>query len=127
MTNNHTRAQARKGELTLSSTTTDSPLLPIEQIERLKEIAPHRVEWVFEQTQIESSARRTETKRINTMLFVERMAGLVFALVVALIGLGSSVYLALHDREITASIIGGGTLVGLVTAFVAGRRSEAKK
>ena len=127
MTNSHTKMQARKGQVDVSSTTTDSPILPIEQIERLKEIAPHRVEWVFDQTQVESTNRRTETKRINTMLFVERMAGLIFALLISILGIGAAVYLALQGKEITASIIGGGTLVGLVTAFVAGRKQEAKK
>lgn len=127
MANNHTKMQARIGRVDVSSTTTDSPILPIEQIERLREIAPHRVDWVFDQTQIESDSRRTETKRINTMVFVERMAGLFFALLVSILGIGAAVYLALQGKEITASIIGGGTLVGLVTAFVAGRKQEPKK
>lgn len=127
MASNHTRVQARRGEVALSSTTTDSPILPIEQIERLQQIAPHRVDWVFDQTQLESEGRRIETKRINTMVFVERMAGLVFALVIAILGLSAAVYLAMQGHEVTASIIGGGTLVGLVTAFVAGRKQESKK
>ena len=127
MSNSHTKVQARRGQVDVSSTTTDSPILPIEQIERLREIVPHRVEWVFDQTQIESNSRRTETKRINTMLFVERMAGLIFALLISVLGVGSAVYLALQDKEITASIIGGVTLVGLVAAFIEGRKQEAKK
>ena len=127
MSNSHTKVQAGRGQLNVSSTTTDSPILPIEQIERLREIAPHRVDWVFDQTQIESNSRRSETKRINTMLFVERMAGLIFALLISVLGVGSAVYLALQDKEITASIIGGVTLVGLVAAFIEGRKQEAKK
>lgn len=127
MASNHTRARAHKGEVVVSSTTTDSPILPIEQIERLKEIAPHRVDWVFDQTQLESESRRSEAKRINTMVFIERMAGLTFALAVAIIGLGAAVYLAIQGKEVTASIIGGGTLVGLVTSFVAGRKQPEKK
>lgn len=127
MANNHTRMQAARGNVAIQSTTTDSPILPIEQIERLQQIAPHRVDWVFEQTQLESDGRRSETRRVNTMVFAERMAGLVFALLVAIVGLGAAVYLAMQGHEVTASIIGGGTLVGLVTAFVAGRKQEAKK
>lgn len=124
MANNHTRAQAKRGgDVTVSSTTTDSPILPIEQIARLKEIAPHRVDWVFDQTEAESKARRSEIKRINTLVFAERVAGLVFALLVAIAGLGAAVYCAFLGREITASVIGGATLVGLVTAFIAGRKA----
>ena len=121
--NRHTSAKANKDGLTLSSTTTDSPILPIEQIARLKELVPDRVDWVFVQTELESKCRREENKRINSMMFIERMAGLVFALLIAGAGLGAAVYLAMNGHEVTASIIGGGTLVGLVTAFIAGRKS----
>ena len=95
----HTSAKANKDGLVLSSTTTDAPLLPIEQIARLKELAPERVDWVFHQTEIESTDRRSEVRRINTMTFIERMAGLVFALLIAIIGLGAAVYLAMNDMK----------------------------
>ncbi|WP_161499866.1 hypothetical protein [Rhodoferax sp. TS-BS-61-7] len=127
MSGKHTQVRANRNEVAVSHTTTDSPLLPIEQIERLQAIAPHRVEWVFDQTQIESEARRKETRRINTMIFMERIAGLVFALVISLIGLGAATYLALSGSEVPASIIGGTTLVGIVTAFVAGKKSDTSK
>lgn len=120
----HTQLKASRNEVAVSHTTTDSPLLPVEQIARLKEIAPARVDWVFEQTQIESESRRNETRRINTLIFVERLSGLVFALLIALVGLGAATYLAMNGREITASVIGGTTLVGLVTAFVAGKKGN---
>lgn len=122
----HTKVSARNGqnEVAVSTTVTDAPLLPIDQIERLKEIAPDRVEWLFDQTQIESENRRSENKRINTMLFLERIAGLVFALLVACAGLYTALQMALAGREVAASVVGGATLVGLVTAFIAGKRQQ---
>lgn len=125
MASRHTSASAhsRDTEVRVSQTTTDSPLLPVEQISRLRDLAPERVDWIFEQTEIEAEFRRTETRRINTMTFVERMAGLLFALLVAVFGLGVSAYLALNGHEVTASIIGGTTIVGLVSAFILGRNS----
>lgn len=126
MANSHTRLQADKGGVNVSSTTSDSPILPIEQLDRLREIAPNRVDWVFEQTEAESRFRRMENHRINTMTFTEHILGLVFALLIAVFGLGAAVYLAMHDKEVTASIIGGGTVVGLVTAFIAGRNKPSK-
>jgi uncharacterized membrane protein len=127
MASKHTQVRAKSGELAVSSTTTDSPLLPIEQIERLQQILPNRVDWVFDQTQIESEERRKELKRINTMVFIERIAGLIFALVIAIVGLGAATYLAMNGHETPASIIGGTTLVSLVTAFIAGKKSDSKK
>lgn len=126
MANRHTHASARspKGaEVALSETTTDAPLLPIEQLARLKEIAPEKLEWMFQKTEQEIEFRHTETRRVNTMTFIDRMAGLVFALLVAAGGIGGAIYLAMHDKSWVAAIIGGATLVGLVTAFIAARRS----
>jgi len=97
------------------------PLIPVEQLAKLKEIAPDRVDWIFEQTQLESEFRRTETKRIHTFTFVERICGLLFALLIAMCGLGSSVYCAINGFQVVASVIGGATLVGLVTAFIVGK------
>ncbi len=125
MANNHTKAHARRnGDVLLHSTTTDSPILPIEQIERLKQIAPDRVDWIFEQTTLESTSRRSERKRINTLIFVERILGLFCALMVAMLGLGAAVYCAYIGKEIAASVIGGATLVGLVSAFIVGRHNN---
>ena len=101
MANNHTKAHARRnGEVTLHSTTTDSPILPIEQIERLKQIAPDRVDWVFEQTTLESTSRRSERKRINTLIFAERILGLVFALLVAMLGLEPQFIVPISGRKL---------------------------
>lgn len=121
-----TRVQAKSGndELAVSTTTTDAPLLPIEHLERLKQVAPHRVDWVFDQTALESEHRRSEHKRVNTLVFIERIAGLVFALLVAILGLGLATFLAINGRELTASIIGGATLVGLVATFIVGKHSS---
>jgi len=90
---------------------------------KLKELAPERIDWIFHQTEIESNFRRSEHRRINTLAFAERLAGLVFALLVAIIGLGIAAYLAINGKDVVGGIIGGATLVGLVTAFIAGRRS----
>jgi hypothetical protein len=52
MESNHTRAQKNKsGDVLVQSTTTDAPLIPVEQISKLKEIAPSRVYLIFEQNQ----------------------------------------------------------------------------
>ncbi len=124
MASRHTNARANKDEVVVSSTTTDSPILPVEQIARLQELAPHRVDWVFEQTQIESETRRNENIRINTLVFIERIAGLILAFLVAAMGLGAAAYCATINQPIVASVIGGTTLVGLVTAFIAGRKQS---
>ena len=74
-----TTAQLRNKDqhITVSQQETDAPVLPIAQIERLKEIHPERVDWVFEETTKEGSFRRSEMKRVNSMIFIERILGMI--------------------------------------------------
>ena len=50
--------------------------------------------------------------------------GQIFGSIVALAALGTSAFLGYHGHSIAAGIVGGTTVVGLVTVFVTGRRSS---
>jgi hypothetical protein len=127
MANNQTRVNAKQGgDLAIHSTTTDSPLLPIEQIERLQQLVPHRVEWVFDQTTKEADARRGENHRINTFVFLEFLIGQIFGFLIAVAGLGAAVYCAMLGQSVVAAVIGGTTVVGLTLAFITGKKPRAK-
>ena len=108
----------------MSDHETDSPLLPIGQLEKLKEIAPERVAWVFDETT--GDFRRGETRRVNTLVFTERIIGLGSGLTIGCTALWASYVLAMNGHDLVASIIGGTTVIGLVSAFVFGvkRRTE---
>lgn len=118
-------SKSKDHELTVHDHQTDSPLLPIPQIERLHAIRPDKVDWVFEQTESEALARRKEAHRVNTFIFFERILGVVFAFLLGAGGLAGSIWLAGQGKEIAASAIGGVTLVSLVSAFIySGKRKE---
>jgi len=116
-------AKSDNHELTVHDHESDSPLLPIAQIERLHKIRPDRVDWVFAQTEQEAAARRTEAVRTNTFIFAERIIGILCAFAIGICGLAGSIWLAYQGKEIAASSIGGVTLASLVSAFIySGRR-----
>lgn len=117
-------AKSHDQELTLQDHETDTPILPVDQIERLHAFRPDRVDWVFDQTEIEARARRTETRRLNTLIFAERIMGLFCAFMIGLSGLGGAIWLASTDHELAASSIGGVTLVSLVSAFIYANRKK---
>lgn len=125
-----TTAQIRDKDrhMTVSAHESDAPLLPMSQIERLHELCPERVPWVFDETSKESEFRRTETARINTLVAAERLGGIVAGLVIACVALYTSYHLAMAGHDAVAGVIGGTTVVGLVSAFVIGarRRPPAK-
>jgi hypothetical protein len=128
MANHQTTVQAKTngGELTLSQHSTDSPILPTAQLERLHSFRPDKVDWVFDQTQQEAEHRRTQDRRVNVFIFVERIVGQVFGLLVALAGLAAAAYMATHGAPTAGAVVGGTTLVSMVTAFIVGRTAGSK-
>lgn len=118
----------KERQMTVSAHESDAPLLPIAHIEKLHQIAPDKVAWVFDETSKEGDFRRSETRRINTLVFVERMAGILSGLTIGGGALYAAVHLALAGHDTVAGVIGGTTVVALVSAFVIGakRRPPAK-
>ena len=121
MSNEQTRVHATNpdgGQLSVSRTTTDSPILPAGNLQQLQQIDPKLVQWVVEQTEKEANFRRIESRRINSFIFTERILGVIVGGVVAIAGLVVSAYVAIQGHEWAASIIGGATLVAIVTVIV---------
>lgn len=110
--------------LTVSQHDTDAPVLPVAQLERLNQFYPEAVPWVINEASIEGQFRRSETRRINTFVFIERLAGIIAGLTVAIVSLTVAYQLAMAGREGVAAIIGGTTVVALVGAFIYGRKKS---
>lgn len=126
-----TTAQLRNKEshVTVSQHETDAPVLPIAQIERLHAIYPARVDWVFDETTKEGDFRRSEVRRVNSMVFVERILSMLAGLAIGVVALYTSYQLAMNGHDWVAGVVGGTTVIGLVSAFVIGvkRRGATKK
>lgn len=122
-----TTAQLRNKDshLTVSQHETDAPIIPMAQLAQLKELHPERVDWVFQESSKEGDFRRAETRRVNTFVFVERFSGIVAGLMIGAIALRASYQLAMAGHDWVAGIIGGTTVVGLVSAFVIGSSRKA--
>lgn len=105
-------------ELVVQDNHSDSPLLPIAAIERLQQIRPDRVDWVFEQTQIEAETRRKEACRTNTFIFIERLLGLIGALIIGITGVAGGVYVGLHGNPWLGGVIATATISTLAVAFI---------
>ena len=118
---NQTNVRAKNGDTDISLThhQSDSPILPVTQIERLYQINPARAEWVFDQTQIEAENRRDQANRRDWLVFIERMLGLSVVAVLC----GGAIYiaylLALAGHELPAVAIGSTAPIGLFGAFFA--------
>ena len=111
------------GELTHQHHETDSPLLAVEQLERLNKFKAEAVDWVILQTEIEANHRRKQENRINLFIFWERFLGLICALVIGLFGIGIGSWLVAKGLIWGASIACI-AIVGLVTVFARQNRDK---
>jgi hypothetical protein len=120
----HVKAQNQNGNsLQLTQHETDSPVLPVAQLEQLHAFRPDLVDWVKDQTEQEAISRRERRNRVDMFILIERLSGLVAGLLISCVGIGAAVYLALSGQPAVASVIGGGTLVGLVAVLVQGKKA----
>lgn len=124
MTNKQTTAKVNRqsGDLTVQQHETDSPILPVPQLEQLQRFKPEAVDWVIAQTQIEGDARRSETHRINTLVFIERLIGQICAFLIGLAGVVGGAYVAVNGQPWAGTVIAGAALTGLAVVFLTGKK-----
>lgn len=102
------------------------PIPPPEILQGFENIVPGSAERILRmaeengkhQRELESKALDGTYKTIKT--------GQIFGFIIGIVALLSSVVALFLGSEIAASIIGGTTVVGLVTVFVTGRFIESK-
>ena len=120
----HANLKGKHGDLTVHQHETDSPVIPVAQIEQLHQFRPDRVDWIFEQTQAEAEYRRTEAHRVNTFIFIERLVGQVFALLIGVTGIVGGVYTAVRGQPTAGGTIAGWAITGLAAVFLTGRAKK---
>lgn len=118
------RANRNTGDLTVQQHETDSPILPVPQLEVLHGFRPDAVDWVINQTQIEAEHRRAEDKRINSFIFIERLIGQIFAFLIGLSGVIGGAYVALQGQPWAGGVIATASLTGLAVVFLTGKKSS---
>lgn len=128
MANRHTNAKVTRqkdgnSELTLSEHETDSPIVPVAQLERLHTFKPDAVDWVISQTQIEAEHRRKETSRINGFIFTEHLIGQIFALIIGTVGIGAGSWVAVSGQQWAGGTIATAAITGLAVVFLTGRKN----
>lgn len=121
MASKHVKAQAKDNngnEIAIASINSDSPLLPVEQLEKLHQFRPDLVDFVIRETEAESQKRRIEGSRINIFTFIERITGLVFSLIIGLVGISGSIYLGLQGHDWLTGTLGTVTIGTLAVAYL---------
>jgi hypothetical protein len=103
---------------------TDALILPIPQLEVLHKFRPDLVDVVVQETQAEAAHRRTQESRINTFIFIERLLGQVFAIVLAGLGIAGAIYAGLNGQPWLGGVIATVT-VGTLAVTMLKRPNKA--
>ena len=115
---NHTQVKAvsnQGDQFQLQHTSTDSPILPVESMRELMAINPKLVDFVVEETRKEAAYRRSEQKKVDWFIFIERIAAIGAPVLVAIVGLVLSAAVIYYGHDWAGVAIGGASLGTIVT------------
>jgi hypothetical protein len=123
-THTTTDVQDEATQIQVRHISTDAPIFPIEMLERMHTFRPDLVDKVIDLTSSEANFRRTESKRINTLTFIERLIGQVAATTIGLSSVGGGIYLVLTGHDWAGAAIVATGIGGLAIALVSGKRNS---
>lgn len=113
------RAKSANGsELAVSSHESDSPILPVAQLEQLHSFRPDLVDFVVKQTELEAEHRRNRTRRVDRYILGERICGMICAVAVCGIGVVGGGYVGLQGQPLLGGTIATAALGTLAVAFI---------
>ncbi|MDQ7785770.1 MAG: DUF2335 domain-containing protein [Desulfomonilaceae bacterium] len=102
------------------------PLPPPAVLEKYNQAVENGAERVFKQFEITSEHTRQMDWYLVRAGVRESVLGQIFGFAIGLAAMTASCYAISQGAETAASVIGGTTVIGLVTVFVLGRKSSRK-
>ena len=110
------------------------PIPPSKEMAQYGQIDPSFPHRILEMAELEQRHRhKIETSDMDYSAefarksFIERRISQIFALIIAIFVTGCGTYLILNGHPVAGSVVSGTCLVGLVSAFIAGRAIKADK
>lgn len=95
-------------------------------LKQFDDVLPGTAERIIAMTEKEGEHRRNLEKEIVNSEFKTQKMGIIFGFMIALIGIVGSVVLAFYDKIIASTVLGGSTLVSLVSVFIKGINQKNK-
>ena len=103
------------------------PLPAPESLEKYNKILPDGAERIMRMAENQSNHRISIENIVISGQVKQSGRGQIFGLIIAFVAIGASILLSMFGHEIVAGIIGGGSVVGLVTVFVVGRKEQKEQ
>jgi uncharacterized membrane protein len=103
------------------------PVPPPEILEKYNRIVPNAAERILSMAEKQGEHRQFLEKVVIKSDSRNSLLGLIFGLIVGLAGMGCGVFCIINGHQIGGGILGGTTIVGLVSAFIYGSRSRKQE
>ena len=128
MTNRTTNvAVAKSGDKFMAAVQeqhSDAPLLPVKDIQALKDVCPDAVQLILDETRKEAEFRRRVTEKEQGKYYFQRGMGQVFALIIGLAGIAGGVYCVRLDYPNAGGTIASLAIVSLALAFLGRKQGK---
>jgi len=103
------------------------PLPSPDSLANYNKIIPNGAERIMRMAENQSSHRLNIENIVVNGQVKQSGRGQMFGLIIAFIAIGSAVLLAMYGHDAVAGILGGTSVVGLVTIFVIGRKDQKQQ
>ncbi len=103
------------------------PLPSPDSLRKYSEIIPNGADRIMKMAEKQLDHRMEMEKKVLRSQLIQSNVGQFLAFAIGISALLVSGYCILHGHEISGSVIGAGGLIGLVTAFIQGRRNQEKE
>lgn len=94
-----------KEEMIVQNQEIDTPVLPVEHMERLHQFRPDIVDWILRQTENEAADRRERQARLDRYVCRERLIGQIFGFLIGIGGIAGGAYVAVSGHPTAGGTI----------------------
>ncbi len=103
------------------------PVPPPSILEQYDQVVPGSAERIIAMAEREMDHRRDVELKIISKEYTEAGRGQIFALTIGTIAIIAAGFISVTGAQWTASVIGGGGVIGLVSVFILGRRDSWRR
>lgn len=103
-----------------------APYPPPDMLRAYNDAVPNGAERIMAMVEKQSNHRIDLESNVISEQSSQSSRGQIFGFILAIVCLGISTLLSMNGHEVVAGIVGGATIVGLVTVFVTGREQQKK-
>ena len=96
----------------------DTPILPIDHIEKLYKIRPDIIDWLLKETEIEAKHRRQRNNSLDCKVFIERILGQTFGFLIGILGIAAGAIVAIKGFSKAGCVIASIAIGTLAVNFL---------